>query len=264
MHAHPDELKHILTSYPRPGYSHNEYPLVSSFLVICEELESGMVWTDAQQRMEWRTALELLRFQLKRWLSVSLPELHTALKRQHLDELAALAAKVWRGPGPGVVRQLPFVKDAGLRAIAERDYASLAVARKQDEVKTVLVLSGCVVEAVLLDVVVRKGAVATAAAQAVKAVRQAKNPRVWGGGFDASATDRWTFAQLVGVCGDDGLKVLSTRAEAIADTVRDFRNLVHPRLELQETATSPLSLSEAIATAALVDIVLDEVARAPP
>lgn len=259
MKAHPDELQQLITQYPKLAYGPVDYPLVSAFVDICEKLEPDLVLTTMQQRLEWRTGLELLRFQLKRWLGV---DMQTGLKMEWPVALAELAAKTWRGPSAGVVRAMPFVKDAGLRAIAERDFASLEAARKHSDVKVALVLAGCIIEAVLHDVVARDAKATEAAARNVHAARSPKNPRVWNKAFDFTKADDWPLAQLVGVCGPDGLGVLDARAEQISDTVRDWRNFVHPRKELDETKASPLSLSEAIAAGALVDIVLDQVERA--
>lgn len=220
-----------------------------------------MVWTDQRARVNWRLGLDLLRFQLLRWRAVD-GEKHVGLKPDRLTELANAAREAWRGSTIAGPRELGFLRDPGLRRIAERDYASLADARAREDVKPVLILSGCVIEAVTLDVVRRDEPGSKAAAEKVKLARQAREPGVW----DKVATraiEEWTLKQLVGVCGNDGLKVLSPRAERVADTLRDFRNLVHPLRELIETATSPLSLGDAIVAGALTDLVLEEVSRAP-
>ena len=257
MRAHPSQLRRILkdTNWlalddvigaDRAG----KEPLLNSFVHICEALEPE-VSLDEADSLTWWNALDELKIAQRTLRSNTLGRFRT----QPLHELAKLAENGWRGPTRGPYRQLTFISNPGLRFIAERDLVSLANARKSEDTKVALVMAGCVVEAALLDLVLRTPGKAENEMATVKAKRVGANSRVWAK-VDSKDPESWSFAHLVAVAGQDGLKVLDERTEEMADRVRDWRNFVHPWKETEETLKAQLRPEEAAVAESVALLVL--------
>lgn len=233
-----------------------------AFLRICKALEPNLVFSSDEDRRDWLKGVGEIEFHLSK-IDVGERAKVLGVKVEVYKRLSEIADRCWRGSSASA-RELPFIQDPDLRRIAERDLASLSNAQRAEETKTALILAGSVVEAILWDVVEgcrakdSSGTEAKAAQAKVKLI--ATNPR-WKG-FDPKDDERWTLEQLVGVCGPHGLGVLSERAVLIAHAIRDFRNLVHPRKELREQQENgPIIPSDAPGAAALMESVIDQVAR---
>ncbi len=132
---------------------------------------------------------------------------------------------------------------------------------KSEEVKNAVVDSGSVIEAILFDLIEKDPAITATSAAKVKAKLVATNPRCWTK-FDPTNDDRWTLEQVIEVCGPNGLGVLGQRTADTAHVARDYRNFVHPRKEREEIlANAPLTKADAIQAGALMEMVIDQVAR---
>lgn len=251
----PSDLSLLNRTLPQPAATSAQLGWVSAFLQVCEELEPDMV-PEEKDRAAWLEGVGSLR-KVVREVKFDDVYVHSlGVKAEVYTQLEEIALRSWRGPSASV-RQLPFISDAALRAIAERDLVSLGNIRKCEETKACLILAGGVVEATLLDVIRRNLHGSKQAAQSVKAARAATDPR-WKG-FEASQPHKWDFRQLIAVCGPQGLRVLSDRTERVADAVRDYRNLVHPDDEIKETQSGPILTSEADVAAGLMEQVLEQV-----
>ena len=113
-----------------------------------------------------------------------------------------------------------FVKDEKLRDILERDYAELQKVVQAEALKSILLLSGAILEAVLADVLQGKR-------------RTAKLRRLY---WDSPATTKtppppfkWELDKLIKVAA--GLEILDYNATIDVRAVQQFRNLVHPTRE---------------------------------
>ena len=108
-----------------------------------------------------------------------------------------------------------FVTDTKLRSLLERDYRELQRAFVSQCWKSVIILAGSVLEAVLLDLILSH----TDAARS--------------SGSAPSETDlsRWSLASLIDVAVDLGLA--STGMQKLSHPVREYRNLVHPGNEIR-------------------------------
>uniref|UniRef100_UPI00389A98C5 hypothetical protein n=1 Tax=Hyalangium sp. TaxID=2028555 RepID=UPI00389A98C5 len=234
----------------------SEFGALDAFVRVCELLEPQLVWPKNDARVRWLTGLSHAKFYLTNWGTVGpIPsDKYPQLEFVVVDELARLAQRYWRAPTEGPVRQLPFLLNPELRAIVERDLASLSAARKADEVKVALVLAGSIVEATLLDVLERNLQESEAAARRVM-----QTPGNRWGRFDPTDVSEWKFFQQIAICGPIGLGVLSAKTEKIAQEVRDWRNFVHPGKERDESRQAPIRPSDAAVSDALVEKVLDEV-----
>ena len=113
------------------------------------------------------------------------------------------------------VRHFPFVQDTALRGILERDYGEAQRAFVAQCWKSVIILAGGAIEAILLDL-----------------VRQ-DEPRARANTKAPKSTDitRWDLKDLIAVCVDMG--VVSAGVERLSSPIREYRNLVHPGNELR-------------------------------
>jgi hypothetical protein len=109
-----------------------------------------------------------------------------------------------------------FVKEPGLRDIIERDYVEIQRAYISECWKSVVIVSGGSIEAILLDRLLQDSTSAAAAKNAPS------------GKSDLS---RWDLAELIKVAVE--LKLVEPSAEILANAVRQYRNLVHPGNELR-------------------------------
>ena len=139
--------------------------------------------------------------------------------------------------GPDVrmrVRGFPYIRDPDLHHIVERDYHELTVKLFPTETwKSVVIIAGSILEALLYDLLTRDAARVTAA-MAAKAAPKKKTATamVVRDILSTSSDDEWTLNSLIEVA--DQLKLLPAEWKASVQAVlRDFRNCVHPRRELK-------------------------------
>jgi hypothetical protein len=113
-------------------------------------------------------------------------------------------------------REFSFVRNAELRSILERDYAEIQRAFVASCWKSVIILSGGAIEAILVDQLLGDPGRATASNKAPK---------------DADIS-KWNLNDLVNVAVD--LDYVSAGVEKLSHSVRDYRNLVHPGNEIRK------------------------------
>lgn len=113
-------------------------------------------------------------------------------------------------------REFSFVRNAELRSILERDYAEIQRAFVASCWKSVIILSGGAIEAILVDRLQSDPGRATASNKAPK---------------DADIS-KWNLNDLVNVAVD--LDYVSAGVEKLSHSVRDYRNLVHPGNEIRK------------------------------
>jgi hypothetical protein len=105
-----------------------------------------------------------------------------------------------------------FIRDKSLRSIVERDFIEAQRVYIADCWKSVIILSGGIIETMLLDSLLND-------ARAVGA-QAAPNE---------SDLNRWSLADLINVAVE--LKVVEPSVQALANPVREYRNLVHLGVE---------------------------------
>jgi hypothetical protein len=125
-----------------------------------------------------------------------------------------------------------FIVIPELRQCLESDYRELRACLKAEAWKAVHVLSGSIVEAVLIDA-------------------------LGGAGMDHRKLESMEFGQLITHAKDKG--ILPDEAVDLSTVIRKYRNLIHPgRLKRLEKTTDS---SGAIVAAEVVEIITKEVAR---
>jgi hypothetical protein len=112
-------------------------------------------------------------------------------------------------------RDFRFIADPDLRTILQRDYSEIQRAFVTKCWKSVIILSGGAIEAILLDLLQKNSG---------KAKSSAKAPK-------HADLSRWDLKDLICVSVDCSL--VSSSVEKLSDPVREFRNLIHPGNELR-------------------------------
>jgi hypothetical protein len=112
-------------------------------------------------------------------------------------------------------REFLFVNDLDLRNIIERDFSELQRAFISACWKSVIIISGGTIEAILTDLLIAHSKRAHSSPIAPK------QPDI----------TRWSLSNLIDVSTD--LKLISDGVGKLSPPVREYRNLVHPSLELR-------------------------------
>lgn len=111
-------------------------------------------------------------------------------------------------------RDFSFIKRTDLRKILERDYVEIQRAYIGTCWKSVIILSGSAIEAILLDRLQQDESKAKSASQAPK-----------------KDLSYWDLADIIKVCVE--LKFVTPGVEKLSGAVREYRNLVHPGNEIR-------------------------------
>lgn len=113
-------------------------------------------------------------------------------------------------------RDFSFLNNSELRNIIERDFSEMQKAFISGCWKSVIILCGGAIEAVLTDLLM---------VSSPQAMASAKAP-------DQQDITRWSLSDLIEVCVD--LKLVTQGVEKLSHPIREYRNLVHPGRELRE------------------------------
>jgi len=139
-------------------------------------------------------------------------------------------------------REFDFVKEDDVRAILERDYVEAQTAFAAQCWKSVIILCGGVIEATLLDLLLTDPAAACAAKGAPKGKPDLR---------------KWDLSDVIRVAVELG--VVGPGLDRLSDTLRQYRNLIHPGVELR-SGLSPQK-EEARIALGLLDLLHRELAK---
>lgn len=112
-------------------------------------------------------------------------------------------------------KEFNFIKDIEIRRCLERDYTEIQRAFIARCWKSVIILSGGAIEAIITDLLVTNS---TRATQCQKAPKQ-------------KDITRWDLADLIKVAVE--LDLVSSGVEKLSHSIREYRNLVHPGNEIR-------------------------------
>ncbi len=166
--------------------------------------------------------------------------------RRELREASRRKSEGDSGVTPAVpAANFGCIKSKRLREIAERDWEECSKALNAGCWKSVLVLSGGIVEAILLSKLSHRRS-------AARKTRAAK-----GGDSDL---DSWTLGKMIAAAKE--LKLLGPEIEMLPAPMKDYRNLAHPGYEVRHK----LSISEKSARASfhVLSLILEELEKAAP
>lgn len=110
-----------------------------------------------------------------------------------------------------------FLADKKIRAIAERDYLEIQRAHIAQCWKSVIILAGSLIEAILTDCLTQK----EREAQGATAAPAGKK-----------TLEEWDLSQLINVAVE--LKLVTSSVEKLSHSVREYRNIVHPGNEVRK------------------------------
>ena len=113
------------------------------------------------------------------------------------------------------IRQYSFIGDANIRKIIERDYDEIQRAYISKCWKSVIILCGGAIEAILTDLLILHD---TKAKQAKSAPNK---PDI----------SRWDLSELINVAVE--LQLVTIGVEKLSHSIREYRNLVHPGNEIR-------------------------------
>jgi hypothetical protein len=113
------------------------------------------------------------------------------------------------------VREFTFIKDLKLRSILERDYQEIQRAFIARCWKSLIILCGGAIEAILVDLLVQNQTKATTASNAPK------EPDI----------SKWRLSHLINVSVE--LSLVTPGAEKLSHSIREYRNLIHPGNEIR-------------------------------
>jgi hypothetical protein len=116
-------------------------------------------------------------------------------------------------------REFSFVKDMALRKILERDYQEIQRAYVATCWKSVIIVAGSEIEAILADLLLQHESRARASSTAPK------KPQI----------TSWDLADLIKVSVE--LNLINQGVEKLSHSVREYRNLVHPGNEIRNKLT---------------------------
>jgi hypothetical protein len=117
----------------------------------------------------------------------------------------------------GPTLSFAFIWERNIKDIIERDYPELLTAFNSGCKKSSLVLAGSIIEAMLLDYVLRNQSAALSSSKAPKE----RDPL------------KWNLENLIDVCVE--LRPELQPVQSMSHTVRKYRNLVHPAVEIRNT-----------------------------
>ena len=117
-------------------------------------------------------------------------------------------------------REFAFIANPELRKILERDYKEVQRAFIAQCWKSVIILSGGSIEAILIDLLMKNESAAIGAANAPK------------GKPDITT---WHLAHVIKV--SDELGLVSKSIDNLSHSVREYRNLIHPGNEMRNKLT---------------------------
>lgn len=118
------------------------------------------------------------------------------------------------------VREFSYITDVALRSLVRDDYQEVQRAFVSRCWKATIILSGSLIEALLLFAVTRDRNAALTASAAP--------PKI--------SIDRWSLSSLIDVSVELGL--VGSGVQKLSHSVREYRNLVHPGNALRTTLTS--------------------------
>lgn len=125
------------------------------------------------------------------------------------------------------VQTWDFVESDTLKAMLQRDYSEMAELLKVNAPKSVLIMCGSILEAVLVSILRQQEAAAKDRYR--QFFPDKKNPERTPPGLD-----EWKLYQLITV--STSLGILQEDSSRLhADIIRDYRNLVHPMVEVRQT-----------------------------
>jgi hypothetical protein len=213
---------------------------VGHLIHMIDGIPNRLLRLDGVAEAEFGQALETLRMSKAIWASgrtdYVLPNVRTPKEWQHpftlvRKHLAALVDDLIEA----AVDRLAFVSEPALKAGLSRDLAAADSALDRGEWKSATVLAGSVVEALLLDALLRFREINEAGFQAAEKQHAGK--------FQGRPLEEWDLHHLTTMAA--ALKIITDDTATACGLMKNFRNLIHPGrgLRLARECNRPSALS---------------------
>lgn len=185
----------------------------------------------------------------------SMPDIAKPSQLQDLAREVTALIERYRVPGSGLpTRTFRWLASADLKDIIVRDYAELSNVLLPDGAwKSTVIMAGSIVEAILFDLLTEDPGRLTTAKSSSRA------PRDKSGSLKNEAD--WTLYNLIEIATDIGM-IPPDRAKTFDQTLRDYRNFVHPKKELR--AAHACNEGEALLAKGALDALCDHFDRTLP
>lgn len=141
-----------------------------------------------------------------------------------------------------------FIANPDLRPIIERDYEEILRCLGAKAYKAATVMCGSVMEALLLDALLADEPKAKQSAEALTD-KGGKVPKDLG---------KWSLRLMIAVAQD--LQILPAAILGMSDPIREYRNLIHPAVEMRKKIAPEREEARAAQTA--LDVIIKNLARA--
>lgn len=123
-----------------------------------------------------------------------------------------------------IEEKFDFIKDEGLRRILIRDFLELETCNNSGLAKSTLVLCGSIIEALLLDQILKDDNLSSAQERFNDIIRKKEPERV------DTPPEKWWFAEIIDVC--EKLGLISPEAKKEVWKLNDYRQIIHPMNEI--------------------------------
>lgn len=140
-----------------------------------------------------------------------------------------------------------FIANPDLRPIIERDYQEIPRCLAVQAYKAATVMCGSVMEALLLDALLADEAKA----------KQSSKARKDQAGKIIKDLGRWPLSSMIDVA-EDLQRIPGTTIRLMSDAVREYRNLIHPAVQIRKQITA--EKEEASAARAALDVIIKNLA----
>ena len=139
-----------------------------------------------------------------------------------------------------------FIANPELRSIIERDYQEIPRCLAAEAYKAGIVMCGSVMEALLLDALLADEPKAKQSAEALTD----------NGGKVPKDLGKWSLRSMIAVAQD--LQILSKTVLGMSDPIREYRNLIHPAVEMRKKIAAEREEARAAQTA--LDVIIKNLA----
>lgn len=117
-----------------------------------------------------------------------------------------------------------FVVDKKLKTILIRDFLELETCKNKGLIKSTLILCGSIIEALLLDQIIKDNNQSNAQEKFNDMIRENKPDRL------DTPPKKWWFAEVIKVC--EKLKLVSNEATTEMWKLNNYRQIIHPMNEI--------------------------------
>jgi hypothetical protein len=177
--------------------------------------------------VEWTVSIAALRAAFTRWQGIGAPTYGLGqIRGLDADPVSTIYRILTACPEELAQLSQPrltFVRDKALRESIGRDIASLDAFFRTAEWKGLTVIGGSVIEALLLDALMKRKYKQKALAEEARRVA-AREPR-----WKAEALEKWDLWKLIEV--SQAIRILDLEVASVCTGARHFRNLIHPGRE---------------------------------